>query len=112
MRASAKRALPLRHAPHLHLNRFRIITCSALRQANGLTQAELVAKSGITRQAVYAIEANQYLPTTAVALRLADALDRRVEDLFSLVATGEAIEGDLIGSPPTGAPCSSQVRVK
>jgi len=84
----------------------------SLRLANGLTQAELAAKAGITRQAVYAIEANQYLPTTAVALRLADALDRRVEDLFSLVATGEAIEGDLIGSPPTGAPGSSQVRVK
>ncbi|OLB04097.1 MAG: hypothetical protein AUH21_02100 [Nitrospirae bacterium 13_2_20CM_62_7] len=60
----------------------------SLRLANGLTQAELAAKAGITRQAVYAIEANQYLPTTAVALRLADALDRRVEDLFSLVAIG------------------------
>src|SRR2546422_2223612 len=82
----------------------------SLRLANGLTQAELAAKAGITRQAVYAIEANQYLPTTAVALRLADALDRRVEDLFSLVAIGEAIEGDLIGSPPTGAPDSSRVR--
>lgn len=84
----------------------------SLRLAKGLTQAELAGKAGITRQAVYAIEANQYLPTTAVALRLADALDRRVEDLFSLVATGEAIEGDLIGSPPTGATDSSRARVK
>ncbi|MGH7252553.1 MAG: substrate-binding domain-containing protein [Nitrospiraceae bacterium] len=84
----------------------------SLRTAKGLTQAELAAKAGITRQAVYAIEANQYLPTTAVALRLADALDRRVEDLFSLVATGEAIEADLIGTPPTGTPSSSRVRVK
>src|SRR3989449_6979848 len=74
----------------------------SLRLANGLTQAELPAQAGITRQAVYSIEANQYLPTTAGAVPLADALDRRVEDLFSLVAIGEAIEGDLIGSPPTG----------
>jgi len=48
--------------------------------------------AGITRQAIYAIEANLYLPTTAVALRLAGALDCRVEDLFSLVFTGEVIE--------------------
>lgn len=84
----------------------------SLRVARGLSQAELAAKAGITRQAVYAIESNQYLPTTAVALRLADALERRVEDLFSLVATGEAIEGELIGALPAGAPDSLRVRVK
>jgi len=84
----------------------------SLRMGKGLSQAELAAKAGITRQAVYAIETNQYLPTTAVALRLAEALDRRVEDLFSLVATGEAIEGDLLGAPLTGSSGSSRVRVK
>jgi molybdate-binding protein/DNA-binding XRE family transcriptional regulator len=69
----------------------------------------LASLAGITRQAVYAIEANQYLPTTAVALRLAGALDCRVEDLFSLIAGGEIIEGELVGSPP---PDPDHARVK
>lgn len=43
------------------------------RQAKGLSRVELASQAGITRQAVHAIETNQYLPTTAVALRLADA---------------------------------------
>jgi molybdate-binding protein/DNA-binding XRE family transcriptional regulator len=68
-----------------------------VRMARGLSQTELASRAGITRQAVCAIEANHYLPTTAVALRLADVLHCRVEDLFNLIAGGEEIEGDLIG---------------
>lgn len=83
----------------------------ALRTAKGLSQGVLAGLAGITRQAVYAIESNQYLPTTAVALRLAGALDCRVEDLFSLVAGGEVIEGELIGPVPDAAGGGS-VRVK
>ena len=70
----------------------------SLRTAKGLSQSALASMAGITRQAIYAIEASQYLPTTAVALRLAEALVCRVEDLFSLVSSGEVIEGDLTGS--------------
>ncbi|MCI0627611.1 MAG: helix-turn-helix transcriptional regulator, partial [Acidobacteria bacterium] len=83
-----------------------------LRTAKGLSQSELARMAGITRQAVYAIEANQYLPTTAVALRLSGALACRVEDLFSLVSTGEVIEGDLLGTLPSGSADSGRVRVK
>lgn len=72
----------------------------SLRTAKGLSQGDLARMAGITRQAIYAIEANQYLPTTAVALRLAGSLGCKVEDLFSLISTGEIIEGDLIGSLP------------
>ena len=79
------------------------------RMERGLSQGELAARSGITRQAIYAIEDNQYLPTTMVALRLAATLECRVEDLFSLGAGGEVLEGELIGlRPPAGDP----VRVK
>ncbi len=84
----------------------------ALRTAKGLSQAELADMSGITRQAVCAIEANQYLPTTAVALRLAGALGCRVEDLFSLVATGDLIEGELIAGTPLNASTQGSTRVK
>lgn len=79
------------------------------RMGQGLSQNELATRSGITRQAIYAIEDNQYLPTTMVALRLAATLGCRVEDLFSLGAGGEVLEGELIGlRPPAGDP----VRVK
>ncbi|MBM4133979.1 MAG: helix-turn-helix domain-containing protein [Nitrospira sp.] len=71
-----------------------------LRTAKGLSQGTLAGMAGVTRQAIYAIEGNQYLPTTAVALRLAGALDCRVEDLFSLISGGEIVEGELVGSLP------------
>ncbi|HJU05158.1 MAG TPA: substrate-binding domain-containing protein [Nitrospiraceae bacterium] len=80
-----------------------------LRAAKGLSQGALAGMAGITRQAVYAIEANQYLPTTAVALRLARALDCRVEDLFNLVASGEVVDGEWIGRPPEN---TERTRVK
>ena len=80
-----------------------------LRTQRGLSQGELAEQAGITRQAVYAIEAGQYLPTTMVALRLASALGCTVEDLFSLVSTGAVVEGDLVGNLPAGA---NRTRVK
>ena len=81
----------------------------SLRSAKGLSQNDLAGMAGVTRQAIYAIEANQYLPTTAVALRLAGALGCRVEDLFSLVSSGEIVEGELLGELPHG---STRTRVK
>lgn len=65
-----------------------------LRVAQGLSQGDLAGKSGITRQAVSAIESHLYLPTTTVALRLAATLGCRVEDLFSLAETQDVIEGN------------------
>ena len=59
-------------------------TIRAARVASGLSQSRLAQRAGVTRQAVVAIEAGRYTPNTAVALRLAQALARRVEDLFLL----------------------------
>jgi molybdate-binding protein/DNA-binding XRE family transcriptional regulator len=84
----------------------------SLRLAKSLSQSSLADMAGITRQAVCAIEANQYLPTTAVALRLAGALDCRVEDLFSLVTTGDVIEGDLLVEQSENRTNWTRVRVK
>ena len=44
------------------------------RQSLGLSQKQLADMAGITRQAVCAVEANQYSPATSVALLLARAL--------------------------------------
>jgi putative molybdopterin biosynthesis protein len=69
----------------------------------GLTQKQLADMAGITRQAVCAVEANQYSPATSVALQLARALRCRVEDLFSIKSGGEIVEGELMGSLPRDA---------
>jgi putative molybdopterin biosynthesis protein len=79
------------------------------RQSSGLSQKQLAAMAGITRQAVCAVEANQYSPATSVALQLARALRCRVEELFSLQGAGEIIEGELIASLPQAA---AKVRVQ
>jgi putative molybdopterin biosynthesis protein len=83
-----------------------------LRVAQGLSQGDLAGKSGITRQAVSAIESHLYLPTTAVALRLAASLSCHVEDLFSLAEAHDVIEGKLIGHFPQRDKKCSTVRVK
>lgn len=83
-----------------------------LRAAKGLSQGELAASAKITRQAVCAIEGNHYLPTTAVALRLAGVLGCRVEDLFSLRATGEIIHGEFIAEAEHADAATTSTRVK
>jgi putative molybdopterin biosynthesis protein len=80
------------------------------RHALALSQKRLADLAGITRQAVSALEANQYSPATSVALQLARALHCRVEDLFSIKQGGEVIEGELLGNPPRGTtPVRAQV---
>jgi molybdate-binding protein/DNA-binding XRE family transcriptional regulator len=70
------------------------------RQASGLSQKRLAEMAGMTRQAVCAVEANQYSPATSVALQLARALRCRVEDLFSIKSGGDIVEGELLGPVP------------
>jgi molybdate-binding protein/DNA-binding XRE family transcriptional regulator len=84
----------------------------SVRTKIGFSQGELAGRAGITRQAVASIESDLYLPTTAVALRLASALACRVEDLFSLAPTEDLIEGTLIGHlSQTETPRSIRVKV-
>ena len=79
------------------------------RQAAGLSQKQLGDMAGVTRQAVAAVETNQYSPATSVALQFARALKCRVEDLFSIKSDGEIIQGELLGSMPTGGNVRAQV---
>src|SRR5262245_60221506 len=72
------------------------------RQTLHLSQKQLADLAGITRQAICAVEANQYSPSTSVSLKLAQVLRCRVEDLFYLKGEGEVIEGELIGPLPKG----------
>lgn len=65
------------------------------RIAAGLSQGDLAQSAGITRQALYAMEKDQYLPGTEVALQLAHTLGTSVEDLFSLHDVREILEAEL-----------------
>jgi len=54
----------------------------ALRQAAGMTQQELAAAVGATRQTVIAIEAGKYAPSLELAFRIARVFDRDFEAVF------------------------------
>ena len=76
----------------------------------GLSQAELAVQAGVTRQAISAIESGKAVPTTSVALRMARALGRRVEELFQLVDDLPRVEAELLSTDePAGAPLRVQV---
>src|SRR4051812_50029257 len=62
-------------------------TRNAIRQARlarGMDQQELAERIGLSRQALGAIESGAATPSTAVALKLAAALDRPGDQLFWL----------------------------
>lgn len=49
-----------------------------------LTQAELAERAGVTRKSINAIETGHMVPSTILALKLAQALGVTVEQLFAL----------------------------
>ena len=56
------------------------------RAALGWTQAELAERVGVTRKTVNTVENGVFVPSALLALKLARALELRVEDLFWLSA--------------------------
>lgn len=58
------------------------------REARGLSQGALAEAIGLSRQSLSAIEAGRAVPSVDVALRLARALDARVEELFATPEAG------------------------
>ncbi|MBU7577483.1 MAG: helix-turn-helix transcriptional regulator [Flavihumibacter sp.] len=59
------------------------------RAIHGLTQEDLAKKIGVSRQTINAMEANKYVPSTVLALRLAKVFGKQVEDLFQLDESDE-----------------------
>lgn len=55
------------------------------RDARGWTQADLAARVGVSRKTINTIENGVFVPSTITALKIADALGRSVEQLFSVV---------------------------
>jgi putative transcriptional regulator len=50
-----------------------------------LTQEQLAALAGVSRQAIHAIERGKAEPSVVLALRLARIFELQVEELFELV---------------------------
>ena len=55
-----------------------------LRAERDLTQAALAELVGVSRKTINTIENGVFVPSTLLALKLAQALGLKVEDLFSL----------------------------
>jgi putative transcriptional regulator len=51
--------------------------------ANEMTQADLAAKVGVTRQTIMAIEAAKYSPSLELAFLIARAFDKPLDDVFT-----------------------------
>jgi len=56
----------------------------AKRTERGWTQAELAERVGVSRKTINTVENNVFIPSTILALRLAQALGAPVEQLFWL----------------------------
>ncbi|MFK4834709.1 helix-turn-helix transcriptional regulator [Microbacterium sp. ZW T2_14] len=54
----------------------------AVREAAGITQAELARRVGVTRQTLIAIEQGRYSPTLELAFQLSRAFGVSLDDLF------------------------------
>lgn len=49
-----------------------------------LTQEDLAQRIGVSRQSINAIETGRYVPSTVLALKMAQVFGKRVEELFTL----------------------------
>lgn len=54
----------------------------AARNEKGISQAQLAAIVGVSRNTISSIETGQFCPTAKLALILCIALDKKFEDLF------------------------------
>ncbi len=51
-----------------------------------ITQDELAKRIGVSRQTINSIEANRYVPSTVLALKLSEVFGKPVNDFFKLSA--------------------------
>ena len=52
-----------------------------------ITQEALARKVNVSRQTINAIESGKYVPSTALALKIANTFGKTVDDIFSLEET-------------------------
>ncbi len=57
------------------------------RAEQNLSQAELADRIGVSRQTINSIEANRYVPSTVLSLKIARVFNQPVEAIFQLDET-------------------------
>lgn len=53
-----------------------------LRKEMGLTQLELAARLGVSRQTIISLENGKYNPSIILAFRISQVFDRTIEEVF------------------------------
>ena len=59
-------------------------TLKVERAIKNFTQEELAKRIGVSRQTITAMEANKYVPSTVLALKIARVFEKPVEHIFLL----------------------------
>lgn len=54
------------------------------RAEQGLTQQQLADAAGVSRQTINAIESGKFVPSTVLALKMAQIFGKAVEEIFQL----------------------------
>ena len=54
------------------------------RARHNLTQEQLAERVGVSRQSINSIEKNRYVPSTILALKIAQELNTSIENIFEL----------------------------
>lgn len=57
-----------------------------LRAIKNISQEELAKQISVSRQTINAMEKGKYVPSTVLALKLAEYFEKPVEDIFELEA--------------------------
>ena len=60
-------------------NRLKVARAEA-----GLSQTDLAALAGVTRQTISSIETGQYCPSALLAFVIADRLGKRIDEVFMM----------------------------
>lgn len=59
-------------------------TIKVERALKSITQEDLAKTIGVSRQTINAMEAEKYVPSTVLALKIAKHFGKKVEDIFEL----------------------------
>jgi putative transcriptional regulator len=54
-----------------------------LRAEFGMTQEDLAQKTGVTRQTIFAVEHNKYVPSLELAFKIAGVFKQPLENVFN-----------------------------
>ena len=54
------------------------------RAEQGMTQQQLADAAGVSRQTINAIESGKFVPSTVLAIKMAQIFDKSVEEIFQL----------------------------